>query len=384
MHKMVFTLFFTLSIAAAGFAQDLALKWQENGNKGQWLLSYENGQSPNFPSQVVTALEKGYPLAAIAEDKSFLIYQDKNDIHYYSPETGEVNWLMALLPDNEGQSNLAIAGPEAGIYRAIFINVSDKYPDRTRLFVLDIRDGELVDKQKIDIPITTSRGHLPAIPEDFRFGSMHSVNWETRAPKHFDQPGRELDLTFPEFLKITGKKYAPTMVAYGASSFYFELHDANHNKVSLPEEVEAQIWDAGGSVSPDSRYLCYFAWEDDKSFLRCYDFEKEKVTQLIEFYDGGDGIPSVVWYENENRFAFVNINQEKYENGAKIFVITLENGEMASKESFEVPVNFECGSMCLSYPEEDFWWVSEKKIGYKPHWSLELGENAVKYIGLNH
>ncbi len=47
-------------------------------------------------------------------------------------------------------------------------------------------------------------------------------------------------------------------------------------------------------------------------------------------------------------------------------VLTLnKNGEVLQKHKFDRNVFFECGGICSSNPGEDFWFVSNKKIGFR-------------------
>jgi hypothetical protein len=60
--------------------------------------------------------------------------------------------------------------------------------------------------------------------------------------------------------------------------------------------------------------------------------------------------------------------KHNYTAMCRIIVLTLnEDGSVAGKQKFDRNVNFSCGSICSSFPGEDFYFIDNNTIAYREH-----------------
>ena len=103
--------------------------------------------------------------------------------------------------------------------------------------------------------------------------------------------------------------------------------------------------------------------------MRQYNIDSKKEVLLFTNYDDIDGCSGPAWSDDKSKVMFVVINQERkhsFTASCRLIVMTLnKNGEVLQKQKFDRNVFFECGGICSSNPGEDFWFVSNKKIGFR-------------------
>lgn len=162
-----------------------------------------------------------------------------------------------------------------------------------------------------------------------------------------------------------------------ASCFFYELRQGGE-KVALSSEIE-EAFDCPGTVPALSRdvqrrYLFYLSGVD----LNIYDFETKKSTKLMSSFDDVEGI-DCIWSIEGTTLACVFVNQQTYEYLTKIFVLDIENGELAKKTSYDRPVSFVCGGTCQPM---EFWFGDDGKLNFIIHPMLRDQYDGPNYIQL--
>jgi WD40 repeat protein len=164
-----------------------------------------------------------------------------------------------------------------------------------------------------------------------------------------------------------------------ASCFVYQLQDEKGNKIKVPSVIDSALNCPSGliSVSPDSKYFVFF-----HDALKIYDFSSKKITVLFDIPENSDGFSDVCWSPDGSKFIFINVNQQLYQGGCKIFVVVLNQGKFEKKYTFEAPVNYVCGSFCTSAAGYDFWFKNNQEISYKRNINIETRPGETETIQL--
>lgn len=352
------------------------LKLVKEGSR--WKLM-NGSQTVSAPKDVMIAVESQVPLLGVLPDRKTLLFQSGVEIKAWQVGQPSSVVLLSLKPNSQGVSQPIFRDyGDTGEIFAAFVNLNEtEYKNGTCIFILRIKEGQLLEKLKFDLPIEHEPGQVPVADKDFHFDGFATIYYTERSDVARFEEG-EIDLDFQRRLKAAGRTMGLVEVGVEASSFYFEVHDANHQKVALPLEVEQAVFNYCGTFSPDERYLIY---DDDNLTIKVFDFQTRKVTTLMTLLPGTEGLHDFTWDPTGKKVAFVNVNQEEY--GTKLFVLSIQDGQLADKQKFDAQINFVCGSYCLSAPGSDFWWESPTRIGYLLHQAIEGNEGKTDFIQVN-
>ncbi len=148
-----------------------------------------------------------------------------------------------------------------------------------------------------------------------------------------------------------------------ASCLTFIVVDEEGKEVTLPEKFKT-VLDCPSLINITGNILTY-----EMNGVRQYNIDTKKEVLLFTNYDDIDGCSGPAWSEDKSKVMFVIINQERkhaYTASCRLIVLTFnKNGEVLQKQKFDRNIFFECGSICSSNPGEDFWFVNNKKIGFR-------------------
>lgn len=154
-----------------------------------------------------------------------------------------------------------------------------------------------------------------------------------------------------------------------ASCFNYSILDKNKKNVSLPVHISDALRCA--TIVDLRESLLTFMIDET---IIVYDLNKQKESKLFTIYPDMDGISNPVWSADRSQVMFVIINQEKkhgYKDIARIISLTLDkNLNVQSKEKYDRPVNFICGSICSAEPYQDFNYTT-KGIIYRRNINIE-------------
>lgn len=175
-------------------------------------------------------------------------------------------------------------------------------------------------------------------------------------------------ILIPSFSIKAQKKINIVETGSYASCFVYQLQDDKGKHIPVPAEIKKALDCPSGlvSVSPDSRFFVYFS-----EVVKIYSFSDNKITSLFEINENSDGFSDVCWSPDGSKFMFININQELYQGGCKIFVVCLKEGKLDKLYSYEASVNYTCGSSCFSIVGVDFWFKNNTTISYKRNINIE-------------
>ena len=165
-----------------------------------------------------------------------------------------------------------------------------------------------------------------------------------------------------------------------ASCFVYQLLDEKGNKIKVPAIIDSALDCPSGliSVSPDCKYFVFY-----HDALKIYDFYTKKISVLFDIPENSEGFSDVCWSPDGSKFVFVNINQQLYKGGCKIFVVILNQGKFEKKYMIEAPVNYVCGSFCTSAEGYDFWFKNNQEISYKRNINIDDNPGKVETIDLS-
>ncbi len=168
------------------------------------------------------------------------------------------------------------------------------------------------------------------------------------------------------FIPISAQNFILHSVPDDASCFSYYITDVNQNRVSLPENIQKKLECTSVASIHDNGLVFY-----SKNQLQWYNITTQKTTSWVRLNNDIDGVSNPIWCPNGKKVMFTVINQQKkygYKEPVRIIVLGVnENGKVTSKQQFDRPVNFVCGSLCSSFPEEDFRFIGDNTIAYKRH-----------------
>ena len=124
---------------------------------------------------------------------------------------------------------------------------------------------------------------------------------------------------------------------------------------------------------------------DDKGDLQRYNYEEQKLEQLLDLPNNSDGLSHVRWSVNNEKLAFVNVNKNSYAEKTMLYVLTFQNGELTDQVSHSVKINFSCDSICAPL-EKDFGFTDNETIYYRTYDNTPYdikGDSNKKTLALN-
>lgn len=155
-----------------------------------------------------------------------------------------------------------------------------------------------------------------------------------------------------------------------ASCINFIIVNEYGKEINMPEKFN-QILDCPSLIDLTDNVLTY---EFNNSVYQ-YNVDSKKDVLLFENFKDIDGCSNPTWSKDKTKVMFVVVNQQMkhdYKAFCRIIVITLnEKGEPINKQKFDRNVNFVCGNICSSNPNDDFWFVNNYTIEYKLHKAFE-------------
>jgi hypothetical protein len=162
-----------------------------------------------------------------------------------------------------------------------------------------------------------------------------------------------------------------------ASCIRFIIIDDKNSEVILPQEYNT-VLDCPSLIDITGNILTF-----ESEGIKQLNIDTGKEVLLFKNFDDIDGCSGPVWSSDRTRLMFVSINQEQkhdFTAPCRITVISLnKNGEPENIQEFDRSVYFRCGSVCFSDPYKDFWFVTNKTIGFivKNHETDEFTETEI-------
>lgn len=168
--------------------------------------------------------------------------------------------------------------------------------------------------------------------------------------------------------------------ADGASCWYYDIVDAKGKVVELDDELEKALNCPSLLDLYEGDFLVY----QNKNEVKYMQLTTGESFVVFQLFDGIDGVSQPVWY-NKEQLLFVIVNQEKkggYKTFTRLLVADVSNPIDIKKMKYDRMVNFSCGSICSSEPNNDFGFYNKETIWYKRNENLENGAGAIKMIDL--
>lgn len=153
----------------------------------------------------------------------------------------------------------------------------------------------------------------------------------------------------------------------------YQLIDRQSKAVPLPAVADTALQCAGiFSLSPSGRYLIF---EDiDKTKLLMWDFYDQKMVTLHQYVNATEGISDILWSPSGQKFAYIVVNQEEFQDNSKLYVVKPSSGGQFQKKAQNVKVQYDCSTgVCRARAKKDFWFKSENMIGLETY-RLETDE----------
>lgn len=168
--------------------------------------------------------------------------------------------------------------------------------------------------------------------------------------------------------------------ADGASCWYYDIVDAKGKVVELNDELDEALNCPSLLDLHEGDFLVY----QNKNEVKYMQLTTGESFVVFQLFDGIDGVSQPVWY-NKEQLLFVIVNQEKkggYKTFTRLLVADVSNPSDIKKMKYDRMVNFSCGSICSSEPNNDFGFYNKETIWYKRNENLENGAGAIKMIDL--
>ena len=174
------------------------------------------------------------------------------------------------------------------------------------------------------------------------------------------------------------------LVAYpgAASCSDYIVVDRQHNRIDLPENIEAalscpSIFDIKDNV------LTIL----DGNVVKLYYLDTKKEKTLFNYQEGLDGISGPAWSKDKSRIMFVLISQERkydFKSNARMVILKLgPDGRVLKDWKADKPVNFSCASICSSTPYDDFDFGPNDIIKFRKNINMNDSEQEFFYFTLN-
>ncbi len=349
-----------------------------NKNGEFQIINNEPGEKKTIPKEIGKSL-KGYTTASVSGNGNYIAFFKNNKLYLADQKNNTINELMALYKDNEAVSQLKWWG---GNKKLAFVNINTKrYPNKTKLFLLTIENGQLKKKEKFNVAVEYKMTGDGLANANFVFHG-ESIQYELGKEDHYQ--GIVLYERYIHFGKpAKGKNYE--IVKYATALPAEEIYviiDNKGNQLQLPEEIQKALFSPTlYDITPDNKYLIYSCYNKNIE-IKSYNFESGNTEYLMSLYKDNDGTSGIIWNETGDKMAFVNVNQEEYPQMCKIFVLEIKDGSVIDKQKFDAPVFFHCGASC--YPEmQHFKFINNKTIQYKRHEMIDERPGEIETITIN-
>lgn len=161
---------------------------------------------------------------------------------------------------------------------------------------------------------------------------------------------------------------------------WLEFESLDGTVVKAPDEAgEYFLWDyrnIGGSsfqwtMSEDEKYWIYLDnWSDDEAQVVSYNVNTATEETLLSFlavdYNAScSGIRFFGWNPSQTKLGVVVSNEERdaeYPTNTKVFILTIEDGKLSSKNKYDLPVVADCSPNNGPFFAID--WLDDDTIGY--------------------
>ncbi len=319
-------------------------------------------------------LQKVYEQAELFElspQQKYLIYNDKKALKIYDL----VRNTSFIVEEHFGQeakvSNFQWSKDEETV-AYVWADASNIPQIRT----FTMKSGEISNRKKYPVASikTSEKTSCPKnIEVAFHFESQRgdSLIAYQSTDKWLDYRYLYLyKIPFEQPLNIITQGFLTNGTVYG-------VVNKNNEEVMLPQNIKEKVAFSflPPDVMPDTKKVIFSdAQSDTTAFLiKTYETDIQKEETLLKLPQKRDGISTIVWSPNKQSFAFVDVNQQDYKMGTKLYVFQLETGKLST---FDAPINFVCGASCYVHAQEDFWFQDNQHIGYKIHTMKNEGQAA--------
>lgn len=149
-----------------------------------WELVDENGKTVPLSNALRDEIaEVRHVQPALIGQNHYAVYFLGEKLRLINLDQKTGSTLMSLFPDTEGLSDIVEAPGNDDVIRIAFANMNPhRYDHTSKIFVLDIKNGHLIKKQKFDADLHygvkgNSPYHLIIAGEDFWFNSRNEIQY---------------------------------------------------------------------------------------------------------------------------------------------------------------------------------------------------------------
>jgi hypothetical protein len=159
----------------------------------------------------------------------------------------------------------------------------------------------------------------------------------------------------------------------------YKIFDPTNKEVIIPVNLKVnQECPALFTLSPNGKYLFY---RNDHS-LNMLDLTLMKSTSIFSL-DQKDGVSDPLWTKNNNKIIFALINEINFKYKGKFLIFDFNEGTIKISKEADAPIDYVCGSYCLSMPDDEFWLEdNETAIGYKVNNLIDNKPKEAGYLKL--
>lgn len=326
-------------------------------------------------------LQKVYEQAEVFElspQQKYLIYNDKKALKVYDL-VRNTSFIVEENFGNEAKVSKFQWDKDEKTVAYVLVDASntpqiltftmkgDKVIDRKKFPVATIKIDEKTDCPKnIEVSFnfeSQSGDSLIAYQSteewlDYRYLYLHKTS--------FQQP-----------LNIITQGFLTNGTVYG-------VVNENSEEVVLPQKIKEKV--AFSFLPPDvipgtKKVIFSDTQSDTTAFLiKTYQIDTQKEEILLKLPGKRDGISAIIWSPDKQSLAFVDVNQQGYKMGTKLYMLQLKTGKLST---FDAPINFVCGSSCYVREGKDFWFKDDTTIQYKTHRLANQNEETIATIHLD-
>ncbi|OJJ23120.1 hypothetical protein BKI52_01855 [marine bacterium AO1-C] len=323
-------------------------------------------------------LKKAYKQAAIFElspKHKYLVYGDNNLLKVYDLSSDKSFVLEENLGNKVKFSRLQWSKSEEMV---AFVLIASKNIPQMR--VIKIKNRQVISRKSLPIKTVTFQ-EKEGCPQNI------DVNFwiESKEPT-ISYQCTEMGMSYRYiYLSETPLQYPLNVVAQGlqVNREIYGVVDEKYEEIDLPQKIKESLKLSfiRPQVTPNPLELIY-SGSDSKSdsfLIKTYEVDTQKEKVLIKLPAERDGISSIIWSPNEQLFAFVDVDQDGYKMGTKLYVYHLESGKVSL---FDAPINFMCGASCYVHAGEDFLFKDDKTITYLKHKMKNEGKEEMININI--